>query len=162
RGQCLEASASIVRILSTWLADWHDKTGDQPIVVARPQLAQHLRNLPDLVVAVEGQEPANDEAEAAFVQAHQQSQSALASAMVALDSGQLGLPQTDLSIALLSVALLRVWARWLNRFAASSVPYLLDNFIRRAGRISMTDQIIRVEMESRPLDIVLEMAGYLA
>jgi hypothetical protein len=42
------------------------------------------------------------------------------------------------------------------------VPYLLNNFIRRPGRITVDDETIVVELETRPLDIVMEMAGYTA
>ena len=58
--------------------------------------------------------------------------------------------------------LLRLWARWLRGFAEASVPFLLENFIQRPGSLSITPIEIRVEMERRSLDIVLEMADYLA
>ncbi len=47
----------------------------------------------------------------------------------------LGLPEADLTITLTAIALLRLWARWLRQFGDSSVPYVLKNFVRRAGRI---------------------------
>ncbi len=58
--------------------------------------------------------------------------------------------------------LLRLWARWLRGFADSSVPFLLENFIRRPGYLSVSPTEIKVEMEQRTLDMVLEMADYLA
>ena len=65
-------------------------------------------------------------------------------------------------MALTAAALLRLWAYWLGRFAASGVPYLLEQFIRRGGAIAAADHEIRVMLDSRPLDIVLGAAGYLA
>jgi hypothetical protein len=58
--------------------------------------------------------------------------------------------------------LLRLWARWLRGFADASVPFLLQNFIHRPGTIFIGPTEIKVEMERRSLDIVLEMADYLA
>jgi hypothetical protein len=58
--------------------------------------------------------------------------------------------------------LLRLWARWLRGFAESSVPFLLENFIRRPGSIFTSPTEITVVMPPRPLDLVIEMAGYLA
>ena len=49
-----------------------------------------------------------------------------------------------------------------NSFADSSIPYLLTNFIRRPGHISTYQNGLLVELEHRPLDMVIDMAGYLA
>ncbi len=68
----------------------------------------------------------------------------------------------DLVTALAAAALLRLWARWLGRFAASGVPYLLTHFIRRGGLIHVSDHAVRVRLERRPLDVVLSAAGYLS
>jgi hypothetical protein len=66
------------------------------------------------------------------------------------------------SITMLAVHLLRLWARWLRGFSRASVPYLLQQFVRRPGRIEMrTDEIV-VTLRPAPLDPVLEMSGYLA
>jgi hypothetical protein len=62
---------------------------------------------------------------------------------------------------LVAFSLLRLWSRWLRQFSESSVPYLLDQFIRRPGRLSASPAGVWVELEPRPLDIVIEMAGYL-
>jgi hypothetical protein len=80
----------------------------------------------------------------------------------ALGRFRLGLPDVDLTIAWTASALLRIWARWLRQFANSSIPYLLDNFICRRGRVSLTDDTLVVELDRKPLDIILEMAGYTA
>jgi hypothetical protein len=71
-------------------------------------------------------------------------------------------PDADLTLALTAIAVLRVWARWLRQFAASSIPYILDNFIRRPGRVYVGAHEITVDMEPRPLDIAIEVAGYSA
>ncbi len=68
----------------------------------------------------------------------------------------------SLTVLLTANTLLRLWARWLGKFAPSSPAYLLENFIRRPGTIVITDQTIVVELTSRPLDIVLRMSGYLS
>jgi hypothetical protein len=63
-------------------------------------------------------------------------------------------------VELIAVAVLRAWARWLGRFAASSTSYLLAHFVNRPGRIRWTDEEIVVELDPRPLDVVVTMAGY--
>jgi hypothetical protein len=79
----------------------------------------------------------------------------------ALRHGQLGLAEADEALGRGAAALLRHWARWLRGFSSSSVPYLLDNFIRRSGRVLLLDDgELLVELEPRPLDPVLELAGY--
>jgi len=42
---------------------------------------------------------------------------------------------TDVASAVIAMSLLRVWARWLGHFSDSTIPYLLDRFIRRPGSI---------------------------
>jgi len=66
------------------------------------------------------------------------------------------------SIRALAVHLLRLWSRWLRGFAQSSVPYLLQQFIRRPGEIELRPDEIVVILRPAPLDLVLEMSGYLA
>jgi hypothetical protein len=63
---------------------------------------------------------------------------------------------------LVACLLLRLWARWLRQFSSSGVPYLLSNFVRRGGRLRASGNVLTVELERGPLDIVVEMAGYLA
>jgi hypothetical protein len=74
----------------------------------------------------------------------------------------LRLPDADLTMALTAIALLRVWARWLPRFADASIPYLVTNCIRRPGQIALAPDTFRVTLAPRPLDVVIEMAGYTA
>jgi hypothetical protein len=66
------------------------------------------------------------------------------------------------SITTLAVHLLRLWARWLRGFSRASVPYLLQQFIRRPGQIEIRSSEIVVTLHPAPLDPVLEMSGYLA
>ena len=81
-------------------------------------------------------------------------------ALAALRHSQLGLDEADEALGRTAAALLRHWARWLRGFSASSVPYLLDNFVRRPGRVVPLDDELLVELEPRPLDPVLALAGY--
>lgn len=57
--------------------------------------------------------------------------------------------------------LLATWARWLPGLGHSSSNYLLDNFIRRSGTITLGRRTITVELERRPLDEILKLSGYL-
>jgi hypothetical protein len=86
----------------------------------------------------------------------------LSAAWRALSHGRLGHAGADLNIFLGACLLLRVWARWLRQFSKSGVPYLLDNFVRRAGRLRAGERGLVVELERGPLDVVVEMAGYLS
>ena len=61
---------------------------------------------------------------------------------------------------LTAVSVLRAWARWLPRLSGSSVPYLLENFIHRSGTLTVDAKRVLVEMDPKPLDVVIEMAGY--
>ncbi len=80
---------------------------------------------------------------------------------VLADNWPSDVPQQS-SITALAVHLLRLWSRWLRGFAQSSVPYLLQQFIRRAGQIEVRPDEIAVIMRPAQLDVVLEMSGYLA
>jgi hypothetical protein len=129
--------------------DGHD--GAVPLQTLRQQWAatppeRHQRWQEALLAAL-GQPPPPDPAE------HEE-------ALAALHHGQLSLPQADAALGRTAAALLRHWARWLRGFSTSSVPYLLDNFVRRPGRVLPLDDDLLVELEPRPLDPVLELAGY--
>ena len=58
-------------------------------------------------------------------------------------------------------SLVRLWARWLRGFSAASVPYLLDELVRRPGLVRRDGTGVHVELDPRPLDVVLEIAGYI-
>jgi hypothetical protein len=73
----------------------------------------------------------------------------------------LGDREADLTVALAARAALGAWASWLRGFSASSEAFLLDRFVRRPGRVSLWEGRATVELEPRPLDLVLQMAGYL-
>ena len=64
-------------------------------------------------------------------------------------------------LAQLSPLLLAAWARWLPGLAHSSSNYLLENFIRRPGIITLDRHTITVELERRSLDEILKLSGYL-
>jgi hypothetical protein len=68
----------------------------------------------------------------------------------------------QLPLILTAIRLLQLWARWLPGISNSSVPYLLTNLIRRPGVIEIRGQSIDVVLRPAPLDVVLEMSGYLA
>jgi len=57
--------------------------------------------------------------------------------------------------------LLHAWGGWLPGLRDSSSPFLLENCVRRAGRILASPERIAVQLDPAPLDIVLRMAGYL-
>ena len=73
-----------------------------------------------------------------------------------------GHAHVDHNIDMIATAVLRHWARWLRRFSDSSTPFLLGEMIRRPGRVLTDARGIAVELARRPLDLVLDMAGYLA
>jgi hypothetical protein len=97
-----------------------------------------------------------------IVPATGETQAALCLVLEEFGNLPLQVPLADLTLALAANSLLRCWAMWLRQFASSSTPYLLNNFIRRPGSITRTEDGFLVEMASRPLDVVLEMAGYFA
>ena len=78
----------------------------------------------------------------------------------AFEKGTLGMPDADLALTIIANALVRLWARWLRRFADSSASYLLTNFIRRPGLISESPDGLVVRMSRGPLDLILDMTGY--
>jgi len=71
-----------------------------------------------------------------------------------------GVERSD-DLTLIAIHLLRLWARWLPALGTSSVPYLLANLVRRQGEIDIRDRSIDVRLRPGPLDVVLQMAGYL-
>jgi hypothetical protein len=73
----------------------------------------------------------------------------------------LGPPGVDRALSQLAGLVLRAWARWLPGFADASPGYLLRQFIRRPGTVYLDGKTLRVGLESAPLDVVLELAGYL-
>ncbi len=125
--------------VAAWLNVWTEATGVRPIVVFDD----------------------DGDAGAEELSVHESGRAALESALKDLTAGRLGASEADLTTALAACVLLRAWAHWLRQFSASGVPYLLENFVRRRGRVSESPDGLLVELERRPLDIVIEMAGYL-
>lgn len=158
------ADADLADVVSQWREDWREATGHWPTIVAgetvTDTVAGALRPLPNVIrvpAAADDDAPTFDEA--LHTRYHNGHQTLLA-ALDAMQHGQLGVPEADLTIALIAISLQRVWTRWLSQFANSSIPYLLENFIRRTGRLFKQVDAIVVGMEPRPLDVILEMAGY--
>ncbi|GAA4547881.1 hypothetical protein [Amycolatopsis samaneae] len=60
----------------------------------------------------------------------------------------------------LARAVLAAWSRWLGRCAGLPEKDLLTHFVRRPGRLSWPPRELRVELDSRILDVVLRQAGY--
>jgi hypothetical protein len=139
--------------VSQWADAWACALGLSPEPpVAEPACVEDLA-----LLGVPAVPPPPGEAEA-----HARAGQALRAALAALEPGRLGLPEADWALALLAVAVLRAWARWLPRFAEAGVPYLLDNLVRRPGTLRLGADSIEVELEPAPLDVVAEMAGYMA
>ena len=106
--------------------------------------------------------PAGVDAPIVLATAEEADQTALAAAFAALEGGRLKRAGDDLTVALAAIATLRIWARWLRGFSESSVPYLLDRFVRRTGRLRIAgDDTLDVDLAPSAFDEVLRMAGYL-
>lgn len=71
-------------------------------------------------------------------------------------------PETNAGLSNIASMLLRAWARWLPGIGSSSAPFLLDNCVRRAGRVGISETKIAVQLAPAPLDVVVQMAGYFA
>lgn len=58
--------------------------------------------------------------------------------------------------------LMRAWARWLPGLSGASPTFLLERGVRRSGWVRIAPDHVFVQLEPAPLDVVLQMAGYLA
>lgn len=162
-GQRVTPNLNVGHAAASWIETWKSTFGEPPhtvVVDEEPaeQLGRQFSGI-DLLFATERR---SYESPVDAEEAHHEIRDGLIGSLAALYHGLLQNPEAELSLALAAIAVLRTWARWLRRFEKSSVPYLLDNFIRRRGRIYSASDAVVAEMESRPLDIVLEMAGYTA
>jgi hypothetical protein len=146
--------ASAGTTVERWLDMWVATFGSLPSMALADDEIAAIE--PGLGIAVVGS--CVDEE---IVNAHVASREGLLRSLDAISSGQLGRAETDLSLDLIALSLLRLWSRWLGHFADSSVPYILSQFIRRPGRIQVDTDGLIVGLEARPLDVVIEMAGYL-
>jgi hypothetical protein len=52
------------------------------------------------------------------------------------------------------------WSRWLPGLGNSTLAFLLEQLLRRGGSVRIADDSVRVVLDPRPLDVVLELAGY--
>jgi hypothetical protein len=165
-GRVTKSVTDATEIAAQWLAAWERATGHQTtLIVVDAALGSTVRchgGRPEVVIVPEEEDAHSNHSHNELIAQHQTERQALLAALEALDHGRLGLLAADLTVALTAIAILRVWSRWLRQFATSSIPYILENFIRRTGRLYTDDEGILVEMEPRPLDIVIEMAGYTA
>lgn len=154
-GRIVHSPADGAQAVAGWLAAWHNETGESPRIVADHDAFD--------VTSISGQTVrfVVDETDA-LATSHLAGRDRLQSALSALDGGALGRLDWDLALALSANTLLSLWARWLRQFAASTIPYLLTQFVRRSGHIELADETITVAMDSRPLDVVLDLAGYRA
>jgi hypothetical protein len=146
-------------------ATWAAATGVRPDrLVCDHDLGAALRGRLDglTVTPVPDQDETVGDDPDGILAVHRGNRQSLDALLGVLGNGQLGLPGADLTLALTAGALLRVWARWLQRFGGSSVPYLLDQFVRRSATVVADANQVVVELEPRPLDLLLEMAGYTA
>jgi len=151
-GRIIREPGELPAILAGWLRAWEAETGLRPSVRCGTPLAGTLRaRLPCELLAP-------DDTVAAT--AHQSGRSAFLRAHRAMRWGRTGRTGSDLLVELVAGSVVRLWARWLRGFSAASVPYLLDEFVRRPGSVRQEGSGVHVELDPRPLDVVLEIAGY--
>lgn len=60
----------------------------------------------------------------------------------------------------IAALLMRAWASWLPGVARSSTSFLVQNCLQRSGRVRVWPTAIDVQLDSAPLDAVVQMAGY--
>jgi hypothetical protein len=86
----------------------------------------------------------------------------LAQALAPLLAGRELTSPAELTMIATGLTLVRVWAHWLPGVGRSSLRYLLDHFILRPGTVCRDGDEVRVVLERRDLDTVLELSGALA
>ncbi|MGD9081599.1 MAG: hypothetical protein PVG96_19795, partial [Desulfobacterales bacterium] len=166
-GRIIHEKPEAKKIVSQWRHMWKTTTGRKLKLVSSDKI---LEDLVDLYIEDEkacngllGTEMSDcTENQKDLEVDYKDSREALVAALKVLNNKSFEIADVDLTMALTAIAILRVWARWLKQFSGSSVAYLLTNFIRRPGRIYNGESSILVEMDSKPVDIVLEMTGYTA
>ena len=135
-------------VIERWCALWGELTGQVPVLMTADERLAPL-SADDRV-----SDPSS------VLQEHLDGAAALDAALKVL--GESSEPRSRAASLPTAIVLLRLWARWLRRFEGSSVPYLLDHFVRRPGRIAIRDHAIVVSYDRRPLDVLLDVAGYQA
>jgi hypothetical protein len=152
-GCVVKTKADAEPIILGWLHDWEEATSKQPAVfIDDEQIRAMFAGRQEVDVL-----PRTEE----FQSIHDAGLETLRIAFNLLGAGKLGRPDLDLSLNIIACMLLRMWSSWLHGFSVSSIPFLLENFVRRCGRIYLVRDGLMIELERRPLDVVLEMAGYL-
>ena len=153
-GRLLHDTGELPATLAGWLTAWEAETGLRPPVHCDAALVGLLSaRLPDALLvpgANSGTSASQRTNRSAFLRMHR-----------ALRWGRTGRPGPDLLVELMAGGLVRLWARWLRGFSTASVPYLLDQLVRRPGLIRRDGTGVHVELDPRPLDVVLEIAHYL-
>jgi hypothetical protein len=148
-GRAVQSSREAGTALAEWRRGWVEATGVEPTIIADDELDGLPSALPVVFAARAGE---------AISARHRLGAEHLQAAWATL-----GNPSPALIPAyLVAFGLLRLWARWLRQFSESSIPYLLEQFVRRHGRLYPAAEGVWVELEPRPLDIVVELAGYMA
>jgi hypothetical protein len=160
----LDHPADATSLLAHWVEAWQAALGRRPAgVVVDGPTADSLASaeVPVAVVLAGHDGDGDDAAVAAAADRHERGRQSLMAARGALACAHLGIPAADLTLDQLAIAVLRAWARWLPRLADSSAPYLLEHFIRRRGTLTLEGNDLLVELDPKPFDVVIEMAGYL-
>ena len=154
-GRLLRDTRELPAILAGWLTAWEAETGLRPSIHCDAALVDPLQaRLPGALLV-----PAHDGNGTSAT--HRSNRSAFLRMHRALRWGRAGRPGPDLLVELMASGLVRLWARWLRGFSAASVPYLLDELVRRPGLVCRDGTGVYVELDPRPLDVVLEIAGYI-
>jgi hypothetical protein len=144
-------------ILVAWLENWKAATGVKPaLFTTNGELFDSIQNEPILRSDFQ----LIDQSDPDLLAVHHATMRRLAETWQTLSPGAMGMPEHDLLLGRMAAGLLRLWARWLRNFSGASTPYLLAQFIHRPGVVIPTKDEVVIELEPRPLDIVLEMAGY--
>lgn len=85
----------------------------------------------------------------------------------ALDVRAIAPEEDAAALSLTAAAALRAWAHWLRGFHSSAIPFLLESFIRRGGRLRLEEPrlpydppTLEVELYPGSIDVVAQMAGY--
>jgi hypothetical protein len=68
----------------------------------------------------------------------------------------------ELTMIATGQVLIRAWGQWIPGLGRSSLRYMFDNFIDRRGTVRREGDEIRVTLERRELDAILELSGLLA
>lgn len=69
---------------------------------------------------------------------------------------------SELTMIAMGQVLIRAWGQWIPGLGRSSLRYLFDHFIDRPGIVRRERDEIRVTLERRELDAILELSGQLA